>query len=99
MSYVMVRHKVGDYAKWKTIFDGDFDWIGQSGCQRFGLYKASSDSNDLVVFLEWDSLENARRFFESDKLKQRMSQGGVTGAPEIVFLDQLEKKMLHAKAA
>ena len=40
---------------------------------------------------EWDSLEKARAFASSDELRERMQRAGVTGLPEVYFLDEADK--------
>ena len=40
---------------------------------------------------EWDSLEKACAFASSDELRERMQRAGVTGLPEVYFLDEADK--------
>lgn len=90
--YVMVRHKVLDYTKWKQIFEQDTDKIEQAGFKKYGLYRTKDDPTDLVLFLEITDEKKVKEFFDSDLNKQRMKEATVTGTPEIVFLDLIEKK-------
>jgi hypothetical protein len=39
------------------------------------------------VLLEWDDLERARLFVDSDDLKEGLIRSGVAGAPDIWFLE------------
>ena len=90
--YVMVRHKVQDYAKWKKVFDEDAGDIEKAGFKKYGLYRTSGEPNDLTLFLEIDDVNKVKEFMNSEKGKSRMKEGTVIGTPELVFLDRIEKK-------
>lgn len=90
--YVMVRHKVQDYAKWKKVFDEDASLIEKAGFKKYGLYRTAEDPTDLLLFLEIDDVNKVKEFMSSDKSKERMKEGSVIGTPELVFLDRIEKK-------
>ena len=49
------------------------------------------DPNELVILLEWDSLENARRFADVDELREAMQRAGVTDRPDVYFLEEVER--------
>lgn len=94
MAYIMVRHKVSDYNKWKQAFDTDSGsgLLEKAGFKKYGLYKTLGDPKDLVVFLEIQDVNRVKEFFNSEEAKNRMKDIGVEGTPEIVFLDMIEKK-------
>ena len=91
MPYILVHHKVQDYAKWKTVFD-EHDNMRKSGGSKGGwLFQSADDPNDVVVVLEWESLDKARAFASSDDLRQAMEEAGVAGPPTIIFMEELER--------
>jgi hypothetical protein len=45
------------------------------------------DPKDVTVILGWSDLEKARAFTQSVSLKEAMQKAGVTGPPEIRFLE------------
>ena len=51
------------------------------------------DANRIVHFSEWNSLANARRFFESPELVEIRRKAGVK-APEFIYLDEIERGVL-----
>ena len=67
------------------------------------LLRSSETPNDLTLVFEWDSIEKARKFSQSQDLKQVMEKAGVIGTPEIQFLEAIERKvtgeLLERKAA
>jgi heme-degrading monooxygenase HmoA len=47
-------------------------------------------NNEVFVLLEWDSMEKIQQFAQSDELKERMQQAGVTGPPDIYFINLVD---------
>jgi hypothetical protein len=91
MPYLLVRHRVADYAKWKPAFDADAPNREASGSKGGSLFRDAADENNLVMLFEWDDLERARRFTQSEELKKRMEEGGVLDKPDIYLLESIER--------
>jgi len=91
MSHIFVRHRVEDYPKWKEVFDNFVDTRKSFGEKSFQVLQHNEDANNLYVLFQWDSMENAHKFFESSDLKNAMEQAGVAKAPEIHFLNETDK--------
>ena len=72
MPHVLIRHKVEDYTKWKAVFDAHKAMRKAGGEKTYHIFHAASDPNNLVLLFEWNSLDNARRFLESQELRQAM---------------------------
>jgi len=67
MPYLLVRRKVADYERWKPVFDHDHAVTRKRRGSKGGWILANAyDPNELVILVEWDSLENARRFADAD---------------------------------
>jgi quinol monooxygenase YgiN len=90
MPYLLVRHKVQDYAKWKPGFDAHGTTRQANGCRGGQLFRNASDPNELVILFEWDDLEKARRFAQSEDLRETMQRVGVADQPDIYFLEEVE---------
>lgn len=90
MSYVLIRHHVNDYATWKPIFDEHGSTRQTKGSQGGHLFRHASDPNEIVVLLEWDDADRARAFAESDDTRDTMQRAGVSGQPEIYYLEEIE---------
>lgn len=89
MISVSVRHTVADYAKWRPIFDADQAKVRASGATGAGqVYRDRTNPNDVTVMFEWDSAENAEKFMHSPALTETMKTAGVTGKPEVRFLNR-----------
>jgi heme-degrading monooxygenase HmoA len=88
MVYMLVRHSVEDYKAWKSVFDSVGDLRRRSGEKSYQILRQGNGSNELVALFEWDSLDNARKYAASPELKAAMERAGVTGKPEILFLEE-----------
>lgn len=84
---VMIKHKVKDYASWKTAYDSHDSARLANGLHSFVLGRGMDDSMMVVVALKVDDLDKAKAFSKDASLKQRMQKGGVVGAPEISFVN------------
>ena len=88
MAYMVVRHSVQDYDAWKSVFDSVRDLRKRNGEMSYQILREDNGSNALVALFEWDNLDNARRYAASPELKEAMQRAGVTGKPEISFLEE-----------
>lgn len=86
MPYLLVRHKVTDYEKWKSMFDAHSVTRQANGSRGGQLFRNASDPNELVILLEWDVLERACQFAQSEELREVMQQAGVIDHPTLYFL-------------
>ena len=93
MQYVLIIHEVEDYPTWKTIFDGAINIRKDAGEISYQLLKYDRDTNSIVHFSRWSSLENARTFFESPALVEIRKKAGVK-APKFIYLEELENGVL-----
>jgi len=90
---VLARIKVEDYAKWKSGFSGAEGTAMRkaSGAKSYQIFCTEDDPNHLIILLEWDRLDNARKYFQSDKFREAQKSAGVLGPPEMYFLKEVEK--------
>ena len=91
MPYLLVRHKVADYAKWKPNFDQHAATRKASGCLGGQLFRTANDPNELLILFQWDDLEKARQFSQSNDLRETMQKAGVIDQPNVYFLETIEE--------
>jgi heme-degrading monooxygenase HmoA len=91
MPAVLIRHRVADYAAWKPLFDDDGPARRANGSRGGSIYRSADDPNEVLVLLEWDDLDRARLFADSDDLREAMDRAGVTDRPEIWFLEDVDR--------
>ena len=82
MPYLLERHKVRDYDKWRAVFDEDTDNRAASGSRGARIFRSADDPSALMVLFEWESLEMARRRIESKAVSQKFEEAGVAGGVE-----------------
>jgi heme-degrading monooxygenase HmoA len=91
MVYVLIKHKVKDFEKWKPVFDEHAAIRKTGGSQGGQLFRNVDSPDETIIIFKWDSIENAQKFAASEDLKKAMQRAGVIGEPEIYFLDNVEK--------
>lgn len=94
MATVLVRHKVKDFAQWKAVYDSVKPMVKEKGGKSQRLLKNSSDPNELVILTEFDDVDKAKAFAQSDELKQAMQKAGVSEVVSMLFLDEVENRTL-----
>ncbi len=91
MVYIHVQHTVEDYAKWKEGFDTHAAARQAAGATDEAYVMCNVDNpNEITVVLGWSDLEKARAFTQSASLKEAMQKAGVTGPPDVRFLEAAE---------
>jgi hypothetical protein len=97
MVHVLLHHKVSDYDRWKEAFDSHLavrKHAGETGCR---LFHGVEDPRDLFLLLDWESVEEARKFLGSTELRDTMQKAGVVGTPEIQYLEDV--RSVHRSSA
>jgi heme-degrading monooxygenase HmoA len=94
MPYLLIRHKVRDYEKWKTMFDEHGSSRKTSGSRGGRLFRNADDPNEVVILFEWDDMKKARGFAQSEDLRQTMQRAGVSDKPDVYYLDEIEKVLV-----
>lgn len=88
MEHVLIIHTVKDYPAWKIIFDQAAGIRKAAGEISYQVLRDEHDANKIVHFSRWQSLDQARNFFESPELVAIRQQAGVE-APTFSYLQQL----------
>ena len=85
MIRMFVRHDVADYEKWRKAYD-DFD-AERSGMGVVGhaVYRSVVDGNNVTATHDFESLDKAKAFIESPRLREAMEAAGVTSQPDAWF--------------
>ena len=70
-----------------SLFDDHQATRRESGGKGGFLFRNADDPNETVILLEWPDLEDARRFAQSEDLRETMQRAGVAEQPDIFFLE------------
>jgi hypothetical protein len=87
MAWLHARHAVADFEKWKPAFAA----TAVPRRKRFFVFAVEGNRNDLLVMEEFDTREHARAWIDSADHREAMARSGVSGAPEILLLEELEE--------
>ncbi len=80
---LIVRHRVQDYAAWRSAYDSVEPLRQQYGCSGAEVMTAPDDKKDVFVLHRFPSVEQAQAFAGSAELKAAMGRAGVDGPPRI----------------
>lgn len=97
MVHVLVHHKVADYGRWKEAFDSHLSTrkrAGETGCH---VFHNLDNPRDIYVLLDWETVDEARKFINSSELQETMKKSGVQGLPEVQYLEDVYA--MHRTAA
>lgn len=87
MVHVLIRHRVADYNRWKEAFDGHLNTRKAAGELGFRLFQVVDDPREVVLLLDWESVEHARQFMASEELRTAMQRAGVVEQPDVRFIE------------
>ncbi len=88
MPYVLIRHKVADYQKWKRAFDGHGSVRKSGGSKGGRLFRSAVKPKEVFILLRWNDLRRAKKFARSPGLRKAMKGAGVRGKPDVFFLQE-----------
>jgi heme-degrading monooxygenase HmoA len=92
MTYVVVRHNVEDFAKWKPVYDEHADFRKETGSTGARVLRDLNDPTNVIVITEWPGLEQAQQFAQSPSLHETMGRAGVTGRPDVYFAEEVDSQ-------
>jgi len=90
MEYVLARHKVGDFDRWKAIYDRDAEVRRQAGLNEVFVLRSSSDPREVFVLASVDDPVKAHAYSDAPDLVRKMIDASVTDRPDIVYLTSLD---------
>lgn len=89
-SLMIIRHKVADYATWKTGYESHDSSRLANGLHNYIIARGIDDPNTVLVALKMDDAAKAKAFSTSQDLKDRMKKLGVSGPPVTDFLETIQ---------
>ena len=87
MNYVLIRHKVADFAKWKPVYDAHLSARQNAGLKEEHLFRNADDQNEVLLLFSVEDVDKAKAFTASDDLRQAMEKAGVNDKPDVYFLE------------
>ena len=88
MVRLFVRHPVADYVAWRKVYD-EFDAQRRPmGVVGQAVYQSLDDPNDVTVWHDFATREQAEAFKASADLRSAMQKAGVQGTPTVWIVQQ-----------
>jgi hypothetical protein len=85
MIRMFVRHDVGDYDRWRRAYDA-FDAERRTmGVLGDAVFQSAEKVGDVTAYHDFETLEAAKAFIGSQRLREVMGAAGVTSVPTIWF--------------
>ena len=89
MAYVLIEHRVSDFETFKKVFSDDAERREALGSTGGVVYRVADDPDNVIVILEWETLEGAREFAGSLEFEQAMEwSASHVATPRVTVLEQ-----------
>jgi heme-degrading monooxygenase HmoA len=90
MPYLIIRHKVEDYVKWKPVFDEHATARRQAGSKGIRVLRSAENPNEVLAISEWETLDQARAFAGDPGLRETMQRAGIADRPDLYFVNEVD---------
>ena len=87
MAMSVVLHRVADYGAWRQVYESVADLQKAGGVTAESVHRMAGDPDNVLVIHEFETVEEARAFFENPDLLAAIQRGGVQGHPRIEFYE------------
>ncbi len=89
MAYMMGRATVEDYAAFREVFDGPGEKMRQeAGAVSSAVYQSVDDPNEVIIQVEFPTVDAAKAFQASQALRDVMKSAGLQGPPRILIVNE-----------
>lgn len=88
MTHMLVRHKVADFDKWKSVYEDHRSAREAAGLKDLHLWRNQGDPSEVILLFEVSDVEKAKAFAGSPDAKEKMETAGVQDMPDVVFLSE-----------
>jgi hypothetical protein len=79
MPTLAVQLKIGDYAKWRPVFDKHKTLRDKAGFTNTQIYRNADTAGELLI---WSDAQ-ARQALAGQEIRSAMQEAGVVGPPKI----------------
>lgn len=88
MAFVLIEHRVRDFDSFKKVFQDDGGRRETLGCRGGVVYRVADDPGNVIVVLEWDTLDAARDFAGSLEFEEAVEWADShIATPRVTVLD------------
>jgi len=87
---MIVRHQVRDYAAWRKVYDQFGKTRKRLGILGHAVNQVLGNPKQLAVYHQARDVDTLRKFFDSPEVKEAMQRAGVSGSPEVHFVQEVD---------
>jgi hypothetical protein len=77
MATVYVLHRVEDYEQWRRVYDSVGELQESGGVVEDAVFQAEGDPNNVLVMHRFESMAQARDYFQNPLLADAIREAGV----------------------
>lgn len=90
MHGLLVRLRVRDFGAWRSAFDEQELVRRAYGCQDDRVFRSIDEQDDVMVLLEWDDVNRAWMFAQSDVLWTSLAwaSAGISSGPTVWLIEE-----------
>lgn len=92
MVVLHIEHPVADFNGWKKAFDSDPVNRQQAGVKRYRVFQEVSNSNYVVLELEFDNVINAEAMLTALKKLWNQVEGKIMVNPQARIIELVESR-------
>ena len=86
MAYLYIQQIVEDYEQWRSVFDEQREVRKSAGALNSLVLRDVDEPNRLSVLVEFDTLENARKYVARPQLPELMKRAQIIERTRTEFL-------------
>ena len=90
MIILQIEHPVPDFNGWKKAFDSDPADRKQSGVKRYKIFRQTDNPNYVIVDLEFDNLDEAKKLLAALQQLWKQVDGKVIIGPKARIIEMTE---------
>lgn len=89
MAYVLIQHKVAEYATFVQVFIDDLERRKRLGAKKSKVFRNSDDPHHILVLVEWDNIEGAKEFAQGLETREafKWAASGLTST--VVTMEEI----------
>ena len=77
MAKIIAHLSLKDYKQWRNVFESMRPVRKNLGAIGDKIFKAEGNDKEVFVSIEWDTMEEAKKFRESQEIKDAMERAGI----------------------
>jgi len=87
---IIVTHAVESYDRWRAAYDEFDGFRKQSGIIGHAVNQELGNPNQVTLYHQANDLGSLHAFVDAPELKETMQRAGVSGAPDIRFVQAVD---------